>query len=264
MVVDHRNGAVESKWCGRGNTDYALHHFLYQAQESSNGINGLEAQLLSRTYIFRCSAPQCSVQVRISMRPPIFSEHDIETMTNQAKLRKRWEVAQQLAGERADATMARRVDAPDFLNTYLQDSLNPTKGKARIPLLNKKFLKTFGRDCDSILRRLGFENRQEEDEEGALIEAWYLPRPENAAHPLEFTLRTKIEDARYELNTIILSIPDSERVNCRHQPMHPIPSRDELERVLACADCMSNSERLLAHVIIDELCRCKGQRARNP
>ncbi|USP73273.1 hypothetical protein yc1106_00547 [Curvularia clavata] len=236
VVVDHRNDAVKNKWCGRGNTDYALHHFLYQGQESSNGINGLEAQLLSRTYMFRCSAPQCSVQVRISTRPPIFSEHDIETMTNQAKLRKRWEVAQQLAGERADATMARRVDAPDFLNTYLQDSLNPTKGKARIPLLNKKFLKTFGRDCDSILRRLGFENRQEEDEEGALIEAWYLPRPENAAHPLEFTLRTKIEDARYELNTIILSIPESERVNCRHQPMHPVPSRDELERVLACAD----------------------------
>lgn len=181
------------------------------------------------------------------MRPPIFSEHDIETLTNQAKLRKRWEVAQHLAGDRADPVMARRVDAPDYLNTYLQDSLNPSKGKARIPLLNKKFLKTFGRDCDSILRRLGFENRQEEDEEGTLIEAWYLPRPENTAHPLEYTLRTKIEDARYELNTIILSVPENERTNCRHQPMHPLPSRDELERVLACADCMFSSTHLVVY-----------------
>ncbi|EUC39377.1 hypothetical protein COCCADRAFT_122 [Bipolaris zeicola 26-R-13] len=236
VVADHRNNDGKSKWCGRGNTDYALHHFLYQGQEGSNGINGLEAQLPSRTYSFRCSAPQCSLHVRIGMRPPIFSEHDIEILTNQAKLRKRWEVAQHLAGDRADPVMARRVDAPDYLNTYLQDSLNPSKGKARIPLFNKKFLKTFGRDCDSILRRLGFENRQEEDEEGTLIEAWYLPRPENTAHPLEYTLRTKIEDARYELNTIILSVPENERANCRHQPMHPLSSRDELERVLACAD----------------------------
>ncbi|EOA89752.1 ubiquitin-specific protease ubp2 [Exserohilum turcicum] len=236
VVVDHRNAAVQAKWCAKGNTEYALHHFLYQGEDGSNGVNGLEAQLRSRTYVFRCSAPECSIQVRISMKPPFFSDQDIETLTNQAKLRKRWEVAKQIAGDRADAVMARRVDAPDYLNTYLQDSLNPTKGKARIPLLNKKFLRTFGRDCDSILKRLGFENRQEEEDDGTLVEAWYLPRPESTAHPLDYTLRTKIEDARYELNTIITSIPEADRTGCRHQPMHPFPSRDEMERVLACAD----------------------------
>ena len=263
MVVDHRIGAAKGKWCGRGNPEYALHHFLYQGEESSNGINGLEAQLRSRVYTFCCSAPECSLQVRIAMKPPNLSDQDIETLTNQAQLRNRWEAAKQIAGERADANMARRVDAPDYLNTYLQDSLNPTKGKARIPLLNKKFLKTFGRDCDSILKRLGFENRQEQDDDGTMVEAWYLPKPEDTAQPLEHTLRTRIEDARYELNTIILNIPEGERVGCRHQPLHPLSSRDELERVLACANCRSNSGRLVTSVGTDKLYRCQGKGTRD-
>lgn len=135
--------------------------------------------------------------------------------------------------------MARRVDAPDYLNTYLQDSLNPVKGKARIPLLNRKFLKTFGKDCDSILKGLGFTNNLEEEEDGTLAEVWYLPRPEEAKGPLETTLRNAIEDARYELNTIILDIPEHERTAARHQPMYPTPSRGDIERVLACEDCKS-------------------------
>ncbi|KAI4664957.1 uncharacterized protein J4E79_003256 [Alternaria viburni] len=233
--VDHRTDATKIKSCGKGNEDYALHHFLYEGEDNSSGTGGIEAQLRPRTYTFRCTAPECSVRVRISMKPPCFSEQDIVTLTDQAQLRRRWEAAKQIAGDRADANMARKVDAPDYLNTYLQDSLKPAKGKARIPLLNKKFLKTFGRDCDSILRRLGFENRQEEEED-AIVEVWYLPRPDEAASPLESTLRNKIEDARYELNTLILSMPENERVGCRHQPMYPTPSRVDMERALACAD----------------------------
>ncbi len=104
----------------------------------------------------------CPVYVKISVKPPQFSDQDVQTMTNQAQLRRRWEVAKQMAGERADTSMARSVDAPDYLNTYLGDSMNPVQGKARIPLLNRKFLKTFGKDCDSILTRLGFTNSTEE------------------------------------------------------------------------------------------------------
>ncbi|CAN9125623.1 unnamed protein product [Alternaria alternata] len=242
ILVDHRIDAAKVKSCGKGNEDYALHHFLYQGEDDANSTARFEAQLRPRTYIFRCSAPQCSVQVRISIKPPCFSEHDIETLTNQAQLRRRWEAAKQIAGDRADTSMARRVDAPDYLNTYLQDSLKPAKGKARIPLLNKKFLKTFGKDCDSILRRLGFEKHQEEEED-TFVEAWYLPKPEEPASPLESTLRSKIEDARYELNTIILDMPESERVGCRHQPMYPTPSRGDMERALACADYAKAKER---------------------
>lgn len=170
------------------------------------------------------------------MKPPRLSDQDIETLTNQAQLRRRWEAAKQIGGERADNTMARRVDGPDFLNTYLQDSLNPVQGKARIPLLNKKFLKTFGRDCDSILTRLGFTSEKEEND-GEVSEVWNLPRPGAANDVLESTLRNTIEDTRYELNTIILGIPENERLGARHKAMYPSPSRMHIERALACHDC---------------------------
>ncbi|KAH7094937.1 hypothetical protein FB567DRAFT_543330 [Paraphoma chrysanthemicola] len=131
--------------------------------------------------------------------------------------------------------MARRVDGLDFLNTYLQDALNPQKGKARIPLLNKKFLKTFGRDCDSILTHFGFTTEFEQDGE-EVTQVWYLPRPEEAKGPFESTLRNTVEDARYELNTIIAKIPESERVGARHKALYPTPSRDHIERALGCLD----------------------------
>ncbi|KAF1946448.1 cysteine proteinase [Clathrospora elynae] len=236
VVVDHRSDPGKDRPCKKGDTDYLLHHFLYEGEGDSDDANALGAQLQPHTYTFRCSAPHCPVAVRISLKPPRFSEQDIDTLTNQAQLRRRWEVAKQMAGDRADTTMARRVDAVDFLNTYLQDSLNPSPGKRRIPLLNKRFLKTFGRDCDSILKNLGFSNQSEPEEDGSMCEVWYLPKPEDAKSPLESTLRNKIEDARYEINTIILAIPEAERTGCRHVPMYPGPSRADIERALACAD----------------------------
>jgi ubiquitin carboxyl-terminal hydrolase 25/28 len=259
VTVDHTKNGPTDKPCGKGNTDYALHHFCYVPQDDSDTTNGLDAQLRRRTYTFYCSAQACPVIVVISFKPPRFSAHDVESLTNQAQLRRRWEAAKQLAGDRADVAMARKVDAPDYLNTYLQDSLKPTKGKARIPLLNKKFLKTFGRDCDSILKSLGFENHQEEDSDGTISDVWYLPKPDEPASPLDSTLRNTIEDARYELNTIILDMPESERAGCRHTPMWPTPSRGDLERALACVDC--TCAPLVAHADTDRRYRCQGEGA---
>jgi ubiquitin carboxyl-terminal hydrolase 25/28 len=241
VIVDFRGNGSDSRICRKGDTEYFLHHFLFDDGSEANNTSGLGSQQAPRTYRFRCSAPHCPVEVQIHMKPAHLSDQDIETLTNQAQLRRRWEVAKQLAGDRADTTMARRVDGPDFLNTYLQDALNPVKGKARIPLLNKKFLKTFGRDCDSILTRFGFSTELEEEEDGEVIQVWYLPRPEEAKSVFESTLRNTIEDVRYELNILILSIPESERVNARHKPLYPSPSRAHIEKALACHDCMSMS-----------------------
>jgi ubiquitin carboxyl-terminal hydrolase 25/28 len=235
VVVDFRDHGAKSRICRKGDTEYFLHHFLFQQTSESNGTNGLAAQLAPRTYSFCCSAPECPTKVHIHMKPPHLSDQDIETLTNKAQLMQRWEIAKQIAGERADATMARRVDGLDYLNTYLQDCLNPVKGKTRIPLFNKKFLKTFGRDCDTILTRLGFTTEFEE-EDGEVCQAWYLPRPEEANDVFESSLRSLIVDTRYELNTIIVSIPESERVNARHKAMYPAPSRQHIEKALACQD----------------------------
>jgi ubiquitin carboxyl-terminal hydrolase 25/28 len=236
VVVDFRHDGSKRRACKKGDTEYFLHHFLFDGENVLDLSNALGSQQAPRMYSFHCSAPQCPVKVQIHMKPPHISDNDIETLTNQAQLRRRWEAAKQIAGDRADAIMARRVDGPDFLNTYLQDALNPVKGKTRIPLLNKKFLKTFGTDCDSILTRFGFTTELEaEDDE--VTQVWYLPRPDEARGPLELTLRNTIEDARYELNTIITEIPESERVGARHKALYPTPSRDHIERALGCHDC---------------------------
>lgn len=162
---------------------------------------------------------------------------------NKAQLRRRFEQSRALVDERPGEPIARPVDAPDYLDTFLKDSLNPSPGKTRIPLLNRKFAKTFWKDCDSILKRLGFKYNIEESEDvdGAMtkVEAWYLPKPEEEPEPLQSNLRMTIGDARYELNTMILAFPENEREGVRHQPMYPVPSQGDIEQVLACHDCES-------------------------
>lgn len=234
VVVRFRNNGSALRVCKKGDADYPLHHFVLETMGQTNGSNGL-SQNAPRTYSFCCSAPQCPVTVQIDMKPPHITDGYVQTLSNQALLRSRWEQAKLMAGDRADTSMARRVDGLDFLNTYLQDALNPVKGKGRIPLLNKKFLKTFGRDCDHILKRFGFFTAFEEEEDGQ-VQVWYLPKPDPRTDPLESTLRSTIEDARYELNTLITNIPELERSGARHKPMFPVPARDHVERALACHD----------------------------
>jgi ubiquitin carboxyl-terminal hydrolase 25/28 len=239
VIVDFRHADARDAPCRKSSREYPLHHFLYTPTDDDASTSpGLAGTLSPRTHSFRCTAPRCPVTVRIGLKPPRFSDQDKQVLTNQAQLRRRWEMTKEMA-DRADTTMARPVDAPDFLNTYLQDSLNPVKGKARIPLLNRKFLKTFGRDCDSILRSLGFESAIETDEDGTKVEIWNLPKPDEG-HLFQPTLRNRIEDARYELNTMILAIPESERQGARHKPIYPAPSQGDIERALACHDCTLN------------------------
>lgn len=238
VIVDFTKGnGSKTSVCKTGDHDYPVHHFLFQEDDGSNGTNGTGLLKSTRVFGFRCSAPNCPVTVQIKMKPPQLSDADVDLLTNQAKLRRRLELAQQMSADRTDMKMARRVDAPDFLNTYLQDSLNPVRGKSRIPLLNRKFLTAFGRDCDDILKRLGFTQGVEEGEGGDKVDVWYLPKPDEPGRPLEPTLRNTIEDTQYELSTIIASIPEAERVNTKHQPTYPTPSRGDIERALACHDC---------------------------
>lgn len=223
--VDCRDNGDRNAPCGPRNPEYPLHHFQFQRQSGEG------------TYGFCCSAPRCPADLTIRIAPPRFTDHDVHTLTDRVLLRRRWEAAKALVGDRADGTMARPVDAPDYLNTYLQDSLNPQKGKTRIPLLNRKFLKTFGRDCDSILKKVGFTSAVEIDEDGTEADVWYLPRPSPAGQVLdsvEPTVRNVIEDARYELNTIIINYPERERVNARHVQLKPPSARSFIERALGC------------------------------
>ncbi|CAI6338812.1 unnamed protein product [Periconia digitata] len=227
--------------CQKSNKQFPLHHFVFEREESHDapamGVGGTQTGL--RTHFFRCSAPQCPLRVFVRVMPPRITDADTQLLTDQALLRRRWEYARQHAGERVDTSMARRVDAPDFLSRYLQDSLNPVQGKSRIPLLNRKFLKTFGRDCDGLLKKLGFKYGIELDQDGAETEVWHLPHPPDSQYPVAInepvpSERNIIEDARHELNEIILGFPDAERSGLRTNPWDSKPSVNSIEKILGC------------------------------
>lgn len=239
VVVDYREDGHKNRACGKSRKDWPLHHFVLIGPDQQDEDPVVGRHLGRRNFTFRCSAPQCPVTLHVGVRPPIFTKNDIHLLTDPAVLRHRWETAKRIAGERADNSMARSIDALDFLCTYLQDSLNPQKGKTQIPLLNRKFLKTFGTDCNDILTRLHFTSSVELDSEGNSIVLWHLPTLHPAQHPLDYsepTRRNVIEDARYELNAIILRRPESERTGTRHVPMYPIASQVFIEKALECDD----------------------------
>jgi ubiquitin carboxyl-terminal hydrolase 25/28 len=216
LQVDYTGVGERKSICRGSNPEFPLHHFIFQG----DGGKG--------TSTFTCSAPRCPVHLTIQVTPPRLSEDDVLTLTDGAALRRRWEAAKSQASERADSTMARPVDAPDFLNTYLQDSLNPVKGKTRIPLLNRKFFKTFGTDCDGILKKVGFTSAVEQEDDGSPCHVWYLPKPDTLEDP------HIIEDVRYELNSIILSFPEQERLGTRHVPLKPPSARTLMGKILGC------------------------------
>lgn len=238
VIVSAKDQAGRQELCGRQNTEYPLHHFVFDG-DGKGESNGIGSQQAPKSFKFHCTSPTCATSVQMDLKPPRFTEHDQQLLMNKAGLRKRFQDAQGLIGEREGETMSRPVDGPDFLDTFLKDSLNPVPGKTRVPMLNRKFAKTFWRDCDSILKKLGFqfviEESEKEGEES--VEAWYLPKPEAHQDPFEPNLRTIIEDARFELNSMIQAVPEPERQSIRQQPMYPVPSQGDIERILACHDC---------------------------
>ncbi|OAF99549.1 cysteine proteinase [Paraphaeosphaeria sporulosa] len=237
--VDFRDNGLQDHPCRKTDLESPLHHFLFSGEEDPSRSGSLGGHTKPRSYTFYCSADKCPVTLRIRISPPRLSDSDIALLTDPANLRRRWERAKEIDGARADPDMAQPIEGPNYLNTYLFDSFNSTKAKPRIPLLNRKFLKTFGRDCDDMLKKLGFTFAVEVDAEGNSTDGWYLPRPSEAQHPLdslETTTRNIIEDARYELNAIILSFPESERATARRNPLALVPARNYIELALGCDD----------------------------
>jgi len=153
LIVDFHDYEIRNMPCP--NKDFPLHHFVYQ-EEDINGQDVFLNHNIPKTFRFQCSANKCPAELRIRMRPPRLKDQYIRLMTDRTLLRRRLESAKQIDPDRTDYQMARPIDGLDFLIRYMNDSLYPQKGKTRIPLLNRKFLVTYGRDCDEMLSEFGF------------------------------------------------------------------------------------------------------------
>jgi ubiquitin carboxyl-terminal hydrolase 25/28 len=172
------------------------------------------------------------------MRPAFLKSEWINRLTDKVLLKQRWEAAKQEVGGRAEGQIARPVDGLDFLGTYLTDSLNPQQGKTKIPLLNRKFLKTFGRDCNEMLTALGFTPDNEKHEDGTCTEFWYLPTPPPAKDSLDPPAqRTCVEDSKHELAAHLLGYPETERQHLRRPVRQPESARQIIEQALDCEEC---------------------------
>lgn len=206
-----------------------LHHFISTPELAIDE----DGKPLSDTCVWRCSSSRCPAKLTISFRLPTFTEHDIELMTDKVQLQTRWKRSHELSAGRADADPARPVDAPDFLVRYLSDSLQPTSGKNRIPVLNRKFLKTFGEDCDHILERLGFKlvTEQSEDGDDEPVRAWYIPNSsaDGEKHDKD---QADIEDAIYELKAVLKDYPMAQRTNLKSPQPNLKAALPSIENVL--------------------------------
>lgn len=160
---------------------YPLHHFtnFEKAREDKEWYEG------------RCSG--CGAMLHIAYREPFLSSEDIDLLTSETQLQRRCEIAKEKQPEREISTGAKPVLVLDALATYLGDSLVPSDQPKKIPKLNRRFVLSFGEECDELLLKLGF------GDDGS---HWVLPRPEPAEQSDPWapeTPRKKIEDALEEV-----------------------------------------------------------------
>lgn len=244
LLVDQRDDGASTLPCRLSSSEYPLHHFILTGDGQEEHLQSHDDQ--TRTYKFHCSAPRCPVTVTIHMRPAFLKLEWIDLLTDKIHLRQRWEAAKQEVGGRAEGPMARPVDGLDFLGTYLTDSLNPQQGKTKIPLLNRKFLKTFGRDCDEMFTALGFTLDSEKHEDGSCTEFWHLPTPPPAKDPLDPPAqRTCVEDSKHELVSHLLGYPETERQHLRRPVLQPQSAKRMIEQAVHCEDCRQTLAALL-------------------
>lgn len=126
-----------------------------------------------------------------------------------------------------------------MIHAYIRDALS---GKAsRIPLRNRKFLVTYGEDCDELFARLGFSKRSAQGEDDA---AWYQPTPVQEWDRVEGdALRDLLDDSLQELMCLIDRMPHSAKQELKRYSYQPQAARDTFERALGSFNCELGSDQ---------------------
>ncbi|PNS21297.1 Translation initiation factor IF-2 [Sphaceloma murrayae] len=131
------------------NNDYPLHHFIRQ-----KAIPNVE-------YIFQCSSPDCGAILTLKYYPKVISDIDLDLLTNPNLLRRRYDEGIAKHGPLRGLLLATGLATLWKLRRYIRDSLMPGGAEKKVPLENKRFLESFGTDCDELLSRLGFRKQGE-------------------------------------------------------------------------------------------------------
>jgi ubiquitin carboxyl-terminal hydrolase 25/28 len=184
-----------------------------------------------------CSCMGCNAKLEIIYRPPRLEISYFELLIGQENLRDRFEQAVRQDPERQTLQQQPGIKVLEALSSYLRESLQPTRADASVPADNKRFMTSFGNDCDTLLQWLGFSKKDPIIQNGVAIEPalWTLPKapPRNA---FVESSRNILEDVMEELHAKIRQYPNHEQKTLKHPPPYPTPLVQPLESILGCKD----------------------------
>ncbi|KAL1643718.1 ubiquitin-specific protease ubp2 [Diplodia intermedia] len=148
-------------------------------------------------------------------------------LTDKKVLEERLKSAKVIDPDRTELQAAKPIDGLYILHAYIRDALN---GKSsRIPLRNRKFLVTYGEDCDALFMRLGFTKKPAQGEEET---AWFLPSPPQDWNRIQGdALRDRLDDSMQELMCLIDRMPHSAKQELKRYSYQPHAAREALERI---------------------------------
>ncbi|KAF4308324.1 Peptidase C19 ubiquitin carboxyl-terminal hydrolase 2 [Botryosphaeria dothidea] len=209
------------------NEDYKLHHFIHNPAAIRR--DSVEDDNVKESYRFECSSPQCGAIATVEIAPPRLGQEDVVLLSDKKVLEARLQSAKRIDPDRPDLQAARPIDGLYILHAYIRDALNG-KGGSRVPLRNRKFLVTYGEDCDEVFLRLGFSKKTAQGEEEA---AWLLPSPPVEWNRLQgHVVRDRLEDTMQELMCLIARMPHSAKQELKKYNYQPCDARELYEKAL--------------------------------
>lgn len=148
---------------------------------------------------FICCDRDCRFSLEIIALLPRLTISDVGLFEDQGRVRANLANARRDDPERyADVDNDYGAQPAGTMVKYLSDHLDrePAAGPLKIKKRNKRFMVSFSTDFDPLLRSLGWEEREDQDEEAC----WFLPLPTSSEKPTRTkTLEAQYEDARTEL-----------------------------------------------------------------
>ncbi|KAI0475437.1 hypothetical protein GGR56DRAFT_645983 [Xylariaceae sp. FL0804] len=216
---------------------------------------------------FVCLADDCLFNIKISRLWPRITNSEVDALRDESRV---FENLKRARVEDPD----RYADVPDnyglfpaeLLIRYLTDAskLSPEEKPLKIKKRNKKFRVSFGTDFDPLLRQLGFEEKQDEDNE----QCWFISKPEAASTPTPVrTLRARMQDALEELKTLSVgqeTLPAWNQligafqghyasVDTRQNPFAPTPSEHDAT-LLGCLPDFQPPLFSWAAILLSDIC----------